>query len=190
MEETPVIGRVLSELARLQVELGTGGIVAASQGAAGGAFEQFGCLFLIRHGLPELAENSGAERVFTQLDGSGRQFNLSLGRPGLFDQLMQLPTQFVTYFRVARLVFCQGIEIVELGQLPEQPQRLPAQCRITGVEGRLQGFAGGGGAPGFELLMRQQQAQLWVVRVAAQQVGQIGGRQRTFLCGGQAAFKR
>ncbi len=178
VEMTPCLPGIAAAAAGQQIKLGTAAVVAMGQGVAGGPLEQGAGLRRIVEAVGECLEQGLAKARRVVLVGLAGQLDLLFEARRLLGQLLHL----------AQHVALQGgafgrsrggqAPVVAFGDLEQHPPGSAACRLVVGVEGRLQGRTRGIQLVHLELLAGQQQTQAGVVRVAAQQVGEVGGGQR------------
>ena len=174
MEQAAGIAALGAVVAREQVKLGAATIVAVGQGLLGSVLEQrvgaSGVVDALGDGLEQLATEIGV----VVLIGLAGEFDLLLDRHRLVSQLSHLPQQIEAHLPALVVGLHGQFAIFEFRDFEQDPQGLAVDGWFAGVQRRLQRGAGFFDLADLHLAAGKQQAQLRIVRVAAEQVGEIG----------------
>ena len=185
----PCLLRIGAAAAGQQIKLGAAAVVAIGQGVAGGPREQGAGLCRIVEAVGKRLEQGLAKARCVVLVGLAGQFDLLFEARRLFGQLLHL-AQHVALQRGAFGRSRGGqAPVVGFADLEQDPPGSTARRLVAGVERRLQGRTCGIQFVHLQLSAGQQQTQAGVVRVAAQQVGEVGSGQGGIRHGGQAPFE-
>lgn len=176
---------------RQDVELGAGFVVGNAQGLARGLFVQAGGFVGV--GLPcgQFTRALLREGRVVELCAPLAQARQPVGGPVVAAQCLQLLLHDRAQAGALLAIRSEG-DVPGVVELPVQPCQLALNLRVGTAAHALQLLARLGQFPQQQVLARQQQVQLHVGRVAAQQVLQIHHRQRDVGVGrgrGQAALQ-
>ena len=179
--------RVCAVLARCQVELGTAFVISQGQGFLGRFVVEL--RNFCRVFWHQLAAQCQGFFGGVELAGQGCQTHDALARPVFLCQHADVFAQGLVlgHALVGELGRLALVLVVE--QLPQGPQGVAAQLGVIRLQGRLQSGARACCFAVGNLALRQQQAQLGVVRITAQQVVQISDGECRFTTAGQAFFQ-
>ena len=177
-------------VARQHEELCAARIVACGQRIARCTLVGGGVLWLLLGlGLGPLLLQALAQGVVAELGSQCQQPALAIQWPVLGCQRVQQRAQIRELILAFAVSVFGGAHILGVAQLPQRPQGVAVDFRVARCQRRGECHVGTVHLPMQDLLARQQQTQGGVFRVAAQQVVQVGSRQRRIGCFGQAPLQ-
>ena len=179
MEEVLGLCGAVAGVAREHEQLCAARIVACGQCIARCALVGGGVLWLLLGlGLGPLLLQALAQGVVAELGGKCDEPALAIQWPLFGRQRVQQGAQPGELLLAFVLAVFGGAHILGVAKLPQRPQGVTVDLRVARCQCGGECHVGTVHLAVQDLLARQQQAQGGVFWVAAQQVVQVGGRQR------------